>query len=140
MNERDADASVKIAGYAIAHTCERRLMWTADHPAEAMSAVQLDRMLRVTFPGEVNRGGALFRAGERAFAQPNELSVLQTPVSWTVADYLGLSWWTPYHRYRLDGIGKALTLKEFVVEYVTERRAKLVQQREANAAMGVAAD
>ena len=60
MNERDADASVKIAGYAIAHTCERRLMWTAAHPAEAMSAVQLDRMLRVTFPGEVNRGGRCF--------------------------------------------------------------------------------
>lgn len=128
MSERDADASVKIAGYALSHTCDQRLAWTRMHPTEAMSAVQLDRLLRATFSGQVNRGQKLFGAGARAFAEPHALSAQQDPVSWTVADRLGLAWWRPDHRYRISGLNTAMTLRDFVVAYVTERRRKLAEQ------------
>jgi hypothetical protein len=140
MVERDAQADVRLAGWAIAHTSERRLVWTRAHVAEAMSALQLDRLLRATFGHEVNPRGRLFGAGARAFSELHALSAQQDPVSWTTANHLGLGWWRPDYRYRIQGLGKAMTLREFVVEYVTDRRRKLAEQREAGAASQVAAE
>lgn len=134
MAERDADASVKTAGYAITHSCERRLVYTRTHPTEAMATVQLDRLLRATFPGECGPGKPLHGAGTRAFQEPSILAAQQDPVSWTVADRLGLKWWRPDYRYRISGLGTSLTLREFVVRYVTERREKLRAQRATEAA------
>lgn len=140
MVERDMGADVKIAGWALSRTAERRLTWTRNHPSEEMSAEQLNRLFRHTFPREMDPKGRLFGASARAFLVPDALSKQQDPVSWTVAEHLGLTWWRPDHPYKIQGLEREMTLKEFVIEYVLARRKKLAEQRQAEAAPQQAAE
>jgi hypothetical protein len=120
---RERDASVKLAAFIEANFRTLNLFSAIGHPRSVLLRRTIDGLAQATLDdrryGELGSRNGLLRTSD-------PLRMYDFPICRAVAEHLGLHWWTEDLIYRIKDSNTAareFTFAEYVIAYVTDRRA-----------------